>query len=159
MYPVHDADAILMLAMSVTAKRRPAELVEIIAAADLLAGVIPGETKLSDSFYRLSEYGLICAQDGGYALTLDGQHILSGQAKKARSQERIRDIRENLADFHLKGEHAVVLVEPALLLAAINEHRKARSSGRSWLIEKPKPVWVSKKDLVRGVPHPRKRKG
>jgi hypothetical protein len=159
MYPIHDADAILMLAMSVAAKRRPAELVEIIAAADLLAGVIPGETELSDSFCRLSEYGLIRAQDGGYALTPDGQHILSGQAKKARSQERIRDIRENLADFHLSGGHAIVLVEPALLLAAINEYKKARSSGRSWLTEKPKPVWVSKKDLVRGVPHPRKRRG
>ncbi len=158
MYPVHDADAILLLAMSVAAKRRPAELIEIIAAADLLAGVIPGETKLSDSFYRLSEYGLICAQDDGYALTPDAQQILSGQAKKAKSQERIHDIKENLADFHLKGEHAIVLVKPELLLVAINAHKQAKSSGRSWLIEKPKPVWVSKKDLLRGVPHPRKRK-
>jgi hypothetical protein len=48
-------------------------------------------------------------------------------------------------------------VHPDLLLAAIQTYRKAISSGRSWLIEKPKPVWISKKDLVRGVPHPYKR--
>lgn len=141
MYPVHDADAILLLAMSLAAKRRPAELVEIIAAAELAQGVIPPETKLSDSFYRLSEYGLICARDGGYTLTPDAQQILSGHAKKAKSQERIYDIKEHLADYHLNGEHPIILVTVEQLAAAIAEHQAAKAgSGKNLLIPKPKPV-------------------
>lgn len=141
MYPVHDVDAILLLAMSLAAKRRPAELVEIIAAADLTQGAIPPETKLSDSFYRLSEYGLLCEQDGGYALTPDAQQILSGHARKAKSQERIFDIKENLADYHLNGEHAIILLTVEKIAAAVLAHQAAKtSSGKNLLIPKPKPV-------------------
>lgn len=141
MYPVHDVDAILLLAMSLASKRRPAELVEIIAAADLTQGAIPSETKLSDSFYRLSEYGLICAQDGGYALTPDAQEIVSGHAKKAKNQERIHDIKEKLADFHLNGKHAIILLTVEQIAAAISAHQaNKRSAGKNLLMPKPKPV-------------------
>lgn len=142
MYPVHDVDAILLLAMSLASKRRPAELVEIIAAADLAQGVIPPETKLCDSFYRLSEYGLICEQDGGYTLTPDAQQILSGQAKKAKSQERIHDIKENLADYHLNGEHPLILLKEEQIAEAVLAYQTARkTSGRNLLAPKPKPVF------------------
>lgn len=141
MYPVHDVDAILLLAMSLAAKRRPAELIEIIAAVDLVQGVIPPETKLSDSFYRLSEYGLIIEQDGGYTLTPNGELMLTGHAKKAQTPERIYDIKERLADFHLNGEHAIILLSIEKIGAAVLEHRAARAaSGRSLLVPKPKPV-------------------
>src|SRR5450759_366803 len=126
MYPVHDIDAILLLAMSLAAKRRPAELVEIIAAADLAQGTIPSEAKLSESFYRLSAYGLICEQDGGYILTPDAQLMMTGQAKKAKTPERIYDIKEQLADYHLKGEHTAILVTEEQLGAAILAHRAAK---------------------------------
>jgi hypothetical protein len=146
MYPVHDVDAILLLAMSLAAKRRPAELVEIIAAADLAQGAIPPETKLSDSFYRLSEYGLICAQDGGYTLTPDAQQILSGHAKKAKTPERIHDIKENLADFHLNGEHAIILLTVEQIAAAIAAHQVGkRITGKNLLMPKPKPVEDNKR--------------
>ena len=142
MYPVHDVDAILLLAMSLASKRRPAELVEIIAAADLVQGVIPAETKLSDSFYRLSEYGLICEQDGGYTLTPDAQQILSGHAKKAKSQERIYDIKENLADYHLNGEHPLILLKEAQIAAAVLAHQATKNSaGKNLLAPKPKPAF------------------
>lgn len=141
MYPVHDVDALLLLAMSLAAKRRPAELVEIIAAAELTQGVIPAETKLSDSFYRLSEYGLICAQDGGYTLTPDAQQMLTGHAKKALTPERIYDIKEHLADYHLNGEHAIILLTVEQIAAAIAEHQAAKNStGKNLLIPKPKPA-------------------
>jgi len=127
--------------MSLAAKRRPAELAEIIAAADLTQGAIPPETKLSDSFYRLSEYGLICAPDGGYALTPDAQQIVSGFAKKAKSQERIHDIKEKLADFFLNGEHAIIQLPVEQIAAAIAEHQATKSSaGKNLLMPKPKPV-------------------
>ena len=36
MYPINDIDAQLLLATLIASKRRPAELVEIVAAADVL---------------------------------------------------------------------------------------------------------------------------
>jgi hypothetical protein len=158
MYPVHDVDAILLLALGLAAKRRPAELVEVVAAADLIHGAIPSETKLADAFARLSAYGLISEQDGGYMLSPDAQQMMATLRKKAEAPERIFDLKEALADYHLNGEHQMVQVSPEQLLAAIQAHKKSRSSERSWLIEKPKPVWISKKELVRGKSLPARRR-
>ena len=141
MYPVHDVDAILLLAMSLAAKRRPAELVEIIAAADLTQGAIPSEAKLSESFYRLSAYGLICELEGGYTLTPDAQQMLTGQAKKAKTPERIYDIKEHLADYNLKGEHTAILVTEEQLGAAVLAHLASKAgTGKNLLVPKPKPA-------------------
>jgi len=146
MYPVHDVDAILLLAMSVAAKRRPAELVEIIAAADLAQCAIPAEAKWSESIYRLSAYGLICEQGGGFTMTPDAQQMLSGHAKKAQTPERIYDIKEHLADYNLKGEHTAILVTEQQVGAAILAHRAAKAAtGRSLLVPKPKPAEDSKR--------------
>lgn len=158
MYPVHDVDAMLILALSLAAKRRPADLVEIVAAAELANGVIPPETRLSDAFARLSAYGLICEQEGGYTLAPDAQQMVAMLRKKAEIRKRIFDIKECLADYHLKGEHRMIQISPDELLAAIEAHKKSRSSERSWLIEKPKPVWISKKELVRGKSLPGRRR-
>lgn len=141
MYPVHDVDAILLLAMSLAAKRRPAELVEIIAAADLAQGVIPLESKLIESFYRLSAYGLICEMEGGYTLTPDAQQIMTtGQRKKAEPEKRVFSIKENLADYHLKGEHPPILLTEEQLSAAVLAHQAAKkSTGKNLLVPKAKP--------------------
>lgn len=140
MYPVHDVDAILLLALSLASKRRPAELVEIVAAADLTQGAIPSEAKLSDSFYRLSAYGLICEQDGGYTLSPDAQQMMAGLRRKAEMPERVFGIKENLADYHLKGEHKAIQVTEEQLGAAVKEHLASKKiSGRSLLVPKPKP--------------------
>lgn len=139
MYPVHDVDAILLLALSLASKRRPAELVEIVAAADLAQGAIPSEAKLSDAFYRLSAYGLICEQDGGYTLSPDAQQMMAGQRRKAEMPERVFGIKENLADYHLNGEHTAIQVTEEQLAAAVKEHLAAKK-GRSLLVPKPKPA-------------------
>lgn len=155
MYPVHDVDAILLLAMSLAAKRRPAELAEIIAAADLAQGAIPAEAKLSESFYRLSAYGLICEQNGGFTLAPDAQQIVSSRSRKATAQERIHDIKENLADYNLKGEHTAILVTEGQLGAAILAHRASKSSaGKNLLVPKPKPAEDSKRPGQRRPYHP-----
>ncbi len=140
MYPVHDVDAILLLALSLASKRRPAELVEIIAAADMTQGAIPSEAKLSDSFYRLSAYGLICEQDGGYTLSADAQQMMAGQRKKADTPERVYGIKECLADYHLQGEHTAIQVTEEQLGAAILAHQATkRSTGKNMLAPRPKP--------------------
>lgn len=158
MYPVHDVDAILLLSLSVAAKRRPADLVEIITAIDLAHGAIPSEHKLSDAFARLSAYGLIIEIDGGYTLSADAQGMMASQRKNDDTAKKMFRLREHLADYHLKGEHATILIHPDQLLAAIEAFRKAKTPGRSWLMEKPKPVWIPKKDLVRGKSLPSKRR-
>jgi len=146
MYPVHDVDAILLLALSLAAKRRPAELVEIIAAADLTHGAIPAEQKLIEAFYRLSAYGLICEQDGGYTLSPDAQHMMASQRKKADTPERVFGIKENLADYHLNGEHAAILITEEQLGAAVLAHQATkRSATRNMLAPKPKPAEADRK--------------
>lgn len=141
MYPVHDVDAILLLSLSLAAKRRPAELVEIIAATDLAHGTLPSEAKLSDAFARLSAYGLILATDGGYTLAADAQQMMESQRKKDDNEKHIYRLKEHLADYHLKGEHATIVVTEAQLLAAVEAHQKEKlTATRSMLMPKPKPV-------------------
>ena len=142
MHPVHNVDALLLLALSHAAKRRPAELVEIIAAVDLTLEARPPASTLSESFSRLSEHGLICAQDGGYALTPNALPILSGHAKKANAQERIQNIKVNLASYRLKGTHEPVLVEEKRIAEAVLVHQSTRRSAgkKNMLMPKPKPV-------------------
>ena len=141
MYPVHDVDAILLLSLSLAAKRRPAGLVEIIAATDLAQGSIPSETKLSDAFARLSAYGLIVEMDGGYTLSADAQQMMGSQRKKDDNEKHIYRLKEHLADYHLKGEHTTIFVTGAQLLAAVAAHQKEKlTATRSMLMPKPKPV-------------------
>jgi len=141
MHPVQNVDAILLLALSHAAKRRPAELIEIIAAVDLTLEARPPASKLSESFSRLFEYGLICAQDGGYTLTPNALPILSGP-KKANAQERIQNIKKNLAAYRVKGEHELVSVEEKQIAEAVLAHQSTRRSAgkKNMLMPKPKPV-------------------
>ena len=163
MYPVHDVDAILLLALSVAAKRRPADLTEVIAAIDLAQGPTPSENKLSDAFARLSAYGLIVEIDGGYTLSADAQKMIASQRKNDDTAKKIYRIREHLADYHLNGEHATILIHPEQLLAAIKAYRADKNtSGKSMLSQKPKPkpVWIPTKDLAqyKGIPFPSKQR-
>lgn len=158
MYPVHDVDAILLLSLSVASKRRPADLVEIFTAIDLAQTAIPSASKLSDAFARLSAYGLIVEIDGGYSLSADAQQMMASQRKKDDTARKILRLKEHLADYHLKGEHATILVHPDQLLAAVQAYRDAKTPGRSWLVDKPRPVWIPTRDLVRGKPLPSRRR-
>ncbi|MCG6932463.1 MAG: hypothetical protein LJE57_02395 [Gallionella sp.] len=159
MYPVHDVDALLLLSLSVASKRRPADLLEVITAIDLAQGTIPSANKLSDAFARLSAYGLIVEINGGYTLSADAQQMMENQRKNDDTAKKIYRLKEHLADYRLNGEHAAILVHPDQLLAALQAFRKARGSGRSWLIDKPKPAWIPTRELVRtGKPFPHKRR-
>ena len=158
MHPVHDVDVILLLSLSVAAKRRPADLAGIVTAIDLAHGAIPSEQKLSDAFARMSACGLIVEIDGGYTLSADAQEMMASQRRNDDSAKKILRLKEGLAAYRPNGEHKAVEMNPELLLAAIQAFRKAKTAGRSWLIEKPKPVWIPRKDLVRGKSLPSKRR-
>jgi hypothetical protein len=141
MHPVHDFDALLLLAVALSSKRRPADLVEIMAAADLIQGNIPTESKLSDAFSRLAVHGLLIEQDGGYALTPDAQKLVESVPRKVESAERIFHTRDFLSEYITRGEHANVLVTAEQIKLAIQAHRTAGlSKAKNLLIPKPKPA-------------------
>ncbi|MGE5470829.1 MAG: hypothetical protein ACM3X0_08545 [Bacteroidota bacterium] len=140
MQTIHDVDVLLLLATLLAAKRKPAELLEIVAAIDLAQGNVPAAPKLCESFSRLAGYGLLVAADGGYALTPDAQALVTRLPKKAETAERLFLIKDRLSEYSPKGEHPVVTVAEADVTAAITAHRAAAASpAKNLLVPKPKP--------------------
>ena len=140
MHPVHDVDALLVWAVALASKRRPAELIEIVAAADLLNKNVPGELKIVDAFERLSKGGIICEIDGGYALTPSAQLIVSNLPRKAETAECLFAIKDNLSMFKGQGESPVVVLNAELVTAAIQAHRAAgKTAAKNLLVPKAKP--------------------
>lgn len=158
MHPVHDVDALVLLSIAISSKRRPAELVEIIAANDLIHGSVSLKSELAEAFHRLSQYGLIVQAGEGYALTPVALTMLSGGRKKADNEERLTGIKAALAAYHLKGEHPVILVTMEQLSAAVLAHQEAKEhAGKNLLVPKLKPVIDAKRPLRR-KPLPSRRK-
>ena len=166
MHPVHDVDAILILSLSVAAKRRPADLVEIVTAISLVQGAIPHVLTLADAFARLSACGLILGIDGGYTLSADAQAMLLSQRNKDDHEKKLSRIMEHLADYKCKPGHPAIQVSEEQMLVAIKGYRAAsNSSGKSLLTSKPKPkpkpkpAWIPAKELALGKQHlPSKRR-
>ena len=118
MYPTHDADALLMLAATLATKRRPAELVEVIAAFDLLQEPVPSTGRLIDSIQRLSAHGLLCEVDGGLALSAEGQLLMSALPKRGDTAQRVFFVREKLSAHPGRAEHRRELDAGSCLRAA-----------------------------------------
>lgn len=158
MYPVHDVDALLLLAVSLAAKRRPAELTEIIAANDLILGSVSAEAELAGAFHQLSTQGLIVQLGDGYAPTSDALNLLSAGRKKADNEERLTGLKTSLSDHIARGEHPAILVTVEQLSAAIVEHQANKAhAGRNLFVPKPKPVVDTKRPQHR-KPFPSRRK-
>lgn len=142
MQPVHDVDVITLLAILLAAKRRPAELVEIVAAAEFIQGAqgtLPSVVKLKAAFARLAGNGLIAAADGGYTLTPAAQKAIAGGRRNATTSERLFAIKEKLGAYTPAGEHAAIDVSEAQLNGAIAAHKAADTgAGRNLLMPKPK---------------------
>jgi hypothetical protein len=156
MTPIHDVDALLLLATALSAKRRPAALVEIMAAIDLLQGNIPAEAKLSEALARLAVNGLLVELDSGIALTPVAQKIVEGLPRKADTAERLFIIRDRLSDYRVSGEHDAILLGTEQLREALLAHRAAAAgAGRNLLVPKPKPA----EDIKRPGQRQRKPRG
>lgn len=139
MRPVHDIDAIILMATTLASKRRPAELVEIVAAADLMQGSIPFIEKLDEAIRRLSASGLISETEGRFMLTAAGHTIMAKQPKKADTEQLLIAVKSTLA-AHGPTEHfAPIAVPPEQLVAAIQAHKATRKApGKNLLMPKPK---------------------
>lgn len=135
-----DVDVVILMATALAAKRRPATLTEIVAAADLIQGCIPYADKLGDAMRWLSGAGLIVAVEGGFAPTPAGEAIMATVPKKADAEERIAIVGESLAAHSHKGEDEAIMLSMEALGAAIKAHEATRKSpGRNLLMPKPKP--------------------
>ena len=141
MHPIHDVDALLLLALALASKRRPAELVEIMAAIDLLQGNIPTEEKLAEAFSRLAAQGLFIEADGHFGLTPDAQKIAGGRPRTLDPAKRLFNVRENLSGYNPSGEHAAILLSTEQLKAAIIANRASGTGpARNLLVPKAQPA-------------------
>jgi len=144
MHPVHDIDVVLLLALALSSKRRPAELAEIVAAAEVVDSVIPSNLQLIDSFAKLARHGLISALDGGFSLTQEAQAVMTGASRTSNTSRRIASIKEKLVIHETTTEHAPILLSAKEVSAAILAHRAASKSPGSTLLA-PKPSADSRK--------------
>ena len=141
MHPIHDFDVLLLLATAMSSKRRPAELVEIIAAAELIQEGLPAEPKVIEAFSRLAINGLIIEIEGSFALTPDAQKLVERLPKKADTAERIFIVRDKLSEYTAKAVHAPILVTEEQIKAAVAAHKLAgESKVKNLLVPKPKPI-------------------
>lgn len=148
MYPVHDSDVILLMATGLASKRRPADLVEVMAAADLIHRSIPQVEALADSFFRLSTQGLITMLEGGYVLTDDAEQVLVGERRSAEMAERVAGVKQRLSDYQPQGSYAAIELTEEELSAAIVAHRtSAKGAGRNLLMPKAKTVETRHKHM------------
>ncbi len=163
MHPVYDLDALLLLAVALSSKRRAAPLEEIVAAIDLIHGNIPTEIKLADTFARLGRHGLLCLADDGVALTPAAQALVSDLPKKAEHAERLFIVKNNLAGWPTTAAGEPVEIAAADIATAIRAHRSAASgAGKNLLVPKPKPADSDRQrpgQRQRRAPPPRRRKG
>ena len=137
---LQDIDVVILMATTLSSKRRPAELVEIVAAADLIQGAIPFVDKLGDAIQRLSSAGLISASEGGFTLTPAAQEIMARQPKKAAAEDRLIAIKHDLAAYSPQEECAPILLTREQLSTAIRMHKTSRKTpGRNLLMPKAKP--------------------
>lgn len=139
MYPVHDVDALLLIATTLASKRRPAELVEIVAAMDLLQVTLPDAARLVESFAHLGKHGMICARERGFSLTENAENVMAEQPKRGTSEEKIFRVRDDLSAFTTKPDHPAVLVTEEALAAAMSAHKvSGEGTGKNLLVPKPK---------------------
>lgn len=159
MHPIHDTDPLLLLAVAMASKRRPAELLEIVAAVDLLQGKVPGETKFADTLARLAVAGLIVGSEAGLALTPAAQQLIEVLPRKGDAAEQLLALKGGLAAYVPGLEQPPVLIEGAAILAAIQAQRAAaRSTAKNLLVPKPKPVENARPGQRQRKPAPARRK-
>ena len=145
-----DFDAPLLLALSLAAKRRPANLVEVVAAFDLVHSNIPLPAQFIDAFHRLSQFGLVVTQDGGYTLSPYALNIVSGHKKNATHETRILAIQQNLAECRMKKDHVLIQLQLEQMAPAVREHRASKSEPVKNITLKPKlPEGTDKREIRR----------
>lgn len=160
MHPIYDSDVLLLIATTLSAKRKPAPLAAVIAALDLLHGTVPPETKLAESLYRLGTHGLMLAVDDGFTLTPEAQKMMATQPKRGAMAEHIFSLKEKLAAYTPSNlDHPPILVSPEQIATAIAQHRASvQGAGKNLLMPVKSKETDNKRAAPRRRPVPRPRK-
>lgn len=144
MHPVHDIDVVLLLALALSSKRRPAQLAEIVSAAEVVDSVIPSNLQLIESFAKLARHGLIRALEDGFSLTQEAQSVMAIASRSSNTARRIASIKEKLAGYEATTEHPPILLSAKDVSTAILAHRASSKSPGNTLLA-PKPAADSRK--------------
>lgn len=142
MHPVFDLDPLLLLAIALAAKRKPADLAGIVAALNLVqeaGGKFPPAGKLVEAMQRLSVHGLIDEAGGAYALSAEAQKIVAGLPRKGEAALRVFSCKDQLAHYNARERRAPVPVDEAQLTAAIAAHKSLLGDGKRSLMVPPPP--------------------
>ena len=141
MHPISDTDALFLLATTLASKRRPAELVEIIAGFEPLLEPVPGTSRLIDTIRRLTAHGLVVVEDGRFSLTEAGQQVMVKLPKKTDTAGLVTHLRGKLAAFEASASFPSVHLGQAQVDAAVLAQRAAaKEPGKNLLMPKPKAV-------------------
>ena len=139
MSTVFDIDVLLLLATALAAKRRPAELVEIVAAVDLIQGHPPAEEKIGEAFARLGENAWLEAQGDGLRLSQTAEELLEQLSAKADHAQRLFELKALLNARKPNTTGVALSVSAEQWQAALAEHKtQAAASGKNLLMPKPK---------------------
>jgi len=133
----HDLDAGVLLAATLSSKRRPAALVDIVAAAELVLGFVPFAEKLGAAIERLSVRGLISLSEAGFTLTDAGRDLMSKQPRKASQEDVVAAVQRSLAAWRPRAEQPPVRLAAGQLGTAIRAHQATRETGKNLLMPKP----------------------
>lgn len=150
MYPINDIDAQLLLATLIASKRRPAELVEIVAAAELLGCPVNSARLWVDSVRRFATHDLMVAVDGRYALTPAAQALGEKLPKKADTAERVFLVRERLSEYVPAEKTPSISISVEQMEAAMAEHTASAKQGGSNLLM-PTPKQSEEEERRRGA--------
>ncbi|MCK6409144.1 hypothetical protein [Thauera sp.] len=139
MYPIHDTDAQLLLATLIAAKRRPAALTDIVAAAEFMGFPVTAPGAWATAFGRFVTHGLLSATGEGYVLTPAAVQLVEGLPRKAAGDERVFLVRERLSAWKPAVEHPGIEISAAHFETALQDHAKlAQQGGKNLLMPKPK---------------------
>ena len=139
MHPISDTDALFLLATTLASKRRPAELVEIIAGFEPLLEAVPGTSRLIDSIRRLTAHGLVQVEEERFSLSAAGQQLMVGLPKRTDTAGLVTHLRGKLAAFDGPANfQSVHLGQAQVDTAVLAQRAAAKEPGKNLLMPKPK---------------------
>ena len=119
MHPIHDADVLLLLAITLASKCKPATLAEVVVCLARVQARLPAEARLLEAFEHLSRHGLIAAQEDGYTLCEAAENVMRGVPRRKEIAEQLFCLKDRLAQFDGKPSKPPVQPEAAELAAAL----------------------------------------
>lgn len=156
MSPIHDHELLLLLAVSLAAKRRPAEPAAIVAAVELIHGSLPSAAELATAFASLDGAGLVAGGDDGVRLAPAAEKLIEALPGRGDHAQRLTALRGLLAGYSAATPEFPVVIDSAPWQAAIQSHRAAAAgSGANLMMPKPKPETQSRPGQRARKPLPR----